>query len=234
MKFANMKSPWFVALDVDSGQQARQLAKTVAPFAGGLKIGPRLILSEGPTIISELAQLAPVFVDQKYHDIPNTMEYSLRATFEAGATFATIHASCGPVALKRLATVEAELNKMRPFKILAVTVLTSLDEKSLPANWQATSVQDHVQLLARQVMESGLSGLVCSAQEVRKLRQQFPSAFLLTPGIRWGEDQRGDQARVEGPNEALQNGSSALVVGRPIYEAKDPRAAAEELSRLIQ
>src|SRR5690606_37465246 len=108
----------------------------------------------------------------KYHDIPSTMIAGIRASFEAGASFVTIHASCGPEALKQIAKVEAELNGQRPFQILCVTVLTSLGEGIMPANWRDVSVNDHVMALARQVHECGLAGIVCAPDELAMLRKE--------------------------------------------------------------
>ncbi len=240
--------PIFIALDLADRSTAIEMAKEVAPYVGGFKIGPRLCVKYGADMISELAELGQVFVDNKYFDIPSSMEAAIRTTFQGGASFTTVHGTCGPVALKRLAQVEKELCRQREFRILAVTVLTSFHAQTLPVNWSREPIASQVAKLACEVVNSGLSGLVCSPHEVRHLRALFPKSFLLTPGIRFqrlhqdrsqnqqsqsqlqsqGQEQDQDQVRVLGPGEAIAAGASALVVGRPIYEAKDPREAAKK------
>lgn len=224
----SLKRPLFVALDVDTKEQALRIADQTAEWVGGFKIGPRLCMRYGPRLVEELAKNAPVFVDNKYFDIPSTMEAAIRATFEAGASFATVHAQSGSEALRRLAEVEAELNQQRSFRILSVTVLTSFRPETLPPHTRSLPVAEQVSGLAAFSHGCGLKGLVCSAVEVSTLRQKFNDAFLVVPGIRRPQDAKGDQARVSDPKTALENGASALVVGRPIVTAANPAKAAQE------
>jgi len=226
--FKGIKSPIFVALDVDDRDRALDIARQVEPFVGGYKVGPRLCIKYGAPLVTELASLGHVFVDNKYFDIPNTMEYAIRATFEAGATFATVHSQSGREALTRLAAVERELNRQRPFRLLCVTVLTSFDQAGLPPTANAKPIADQVDLLAGLATDCGLSGLVCSPHEVKKIKARFPGAFVVTPGIRLAEGEEADQKRTLGPREALAAGATALVVGRPIVDAPNPAAAAEK------
>ena len=228
-----LKPPIFLAIDLDEKSMVLELAKSVSTYVGGFKVGPRLCMKYGASLVSELSRLGRVFVDNKYFDIPSTMEASIRATFEAGASFTTIHGACGPVALRRLADVERELNEKREFKILAVTVLTSFDAKNLSVNASSEPIAHQVENLAREVVESGLGGLVCSAEEVQSLRNQFPDSFLVVPGIRFPSEEKGDQARVFTPSEAMEAGASALVVGRPIYRALDPVSAAQKFFQAV-
>lgn len=228
-----LKIPLFVALDVDSDTQALRIAHATTPFVGGFKVGPRLCLRYGAALIGQLAQLGLVFVDNKYFDIPNTMEAAVRASFEAGASFVTIHAQSGPSALRRLAEVERELNQQRPFCLLSVTVLTSFDQQSLPPNSCQQPIADQVKSLSQLSIDSGLSGLVCAGSEVQSLRQAYSEAFLLVPGIRLPHQRSGDQKRVMGPREAIKAGASALVVGRPICDSADPAEAAREFFDLL-
>lgn len=231
-----LKIPYFLALDVDDRETALNLAKKVAPFVGGFKIGPRLTYKYGESLSQELSKLAPLFVDNKFHDIPSTMIAGIKAAFSSGASFVTIHASCGAQGLKDIAALEKELNAKRYFKILAVSVLTSLNDNILPLNWKTQSIEKHVDDLATQVVECGLSGLVCSPHEIGHLRKKFNDVFLLTPGIRMPEDTKvknDDQSRVMGPKEALAAGSSALVIGRAILEAADPAGAAQKITKII-
>ena len=194
-----LEPPIFVALDLDSDVEALDLAEKLQPYVGGFKVGPRLTYKYGAQFIKKLSSIGPVFVDNKFHDIPSTVLAALRSTFESGASFVTLHSSHGYSALKKFAQLEAELNRERSFRILSVTVLTSFDESSLPSNWRSQSILSHVEALAQETIAAGLSGLVCSPNEVSNLRSKFPNAFLVTPGIRLPEDKKGDQSRVMAP-----------------------------------
>lgn len=227
MKKNFLKIPMFLALDVDDLERAREIAKSVSAYVGGYKVGPRLLMRYGSSIVKELSEYAPVFVDNKYLDIPSTMVSAVQASFDAGASFVTVHASAGSEALRELKALEDDLNKERDFKILAVTVLTSFHQETLPANWKNASIADHVVALAEEVLESGLTGLVCSAHEAGALRERFSGSYLVTPGIRFMNESQGDQKRVMGPAEAIASGASAIVVGRPICAADDPIAVAK-------
>jgi orotidine-5'-phosphate decarboxylase len=227
-------NPLILALDVDSADAALALANRLEGKLGAVKIGPRLAMRYGGELVTTLAKSAPVFVDNKYLDIPNTMEAAVRATFEAGATFTTVHAWAGPEALARLGKVEEELNSRRPFKILVVTILTSLNAETLPPGMIREPLANHVSKLADLALANGLTGLVCSSHEVSLLRKKSPQAFLVVPGIRLPTDSAGDQKRIETPEGAIRMGASALVVGRPIYEAADPVQAAENVQQSIR
>lgn len=224
----------FVALDVNSKQEALKLAQSTAPYVGGFKVGPRLLHRFGGELVQELSQWGEVFVDNKYYDIPSTMLSSVQAVFESGATYCTVHAHAGPEALVQLAQLEKELATERPFKILAVTLLTSFQQHTLPVNQASTPIGEQIVVLAQQVIDSGLSGLVCSAHEVETLRQNHSEALLVVPGIRRQEDVSEDQQRVCPPDLALKKGASMLVVGRPIITAKDPAQAAAQFKQLCQ
>lgn len=221
-----MKNPIIAALDVDTREQALKLVDELGDIVGGFKLGPRLCLRYGQEFIREIAARAPVFVDNKHFDIPSTMEAAVRASFEAGASLVTVHALSGKEALQRMAAVEKELSQQRPFKILAVTILTSWDQNSLPSVIKPHLIPQLVTELADLVLASGLNGLVCSPHELDLLQNK--GLYLVTPGIRFSMDALGDQKRVMGPRESIQAGASALVVGRPIIEAKNPRATATE------
>lgn len=221
-----MRNPIIVALDVDSRDQALKLADDLADVVGGFKVGPRLCLRYGQEFIQDIAARGPVFMDNKHFDIPSTMEAAVRASFAAGASLVTVHALSGREALTKMALLEKELNQLRPFKILAVTILTSWDESSVPGNLKEQKISDHVVELAQLVKSSGMSGLVCSPHELDLLQNQ--GLYLVTPGIRFSMDSLGDQKRVMGPHEAIQNGASALVVGRPIIGAANPRETATD------
>lgn len=229
-----LKTPLFVALDLDSEKEALSLADSVAQYVGGFKIGPRLALRYGMPFIKEISQRGLVFLDMKYFDIPNTMLSAVRASFEAGASFVTVHALSGKEALQGLAELERELNAIRPFRILSVTLLTSFKQESLPGALAQMDLAKQVEDLAHLSLFSGVRGLVCSPHEVTSLRKKFPQSFLVTPGIRRSQDSLGDQKRVMGPKEALRAGASALVVGRPIVESENPLETAKEFYEEIK
>lgn len=222
-----LKNPLCVALDVDHADKALQLVKQLSPLVGGFKLGPRLLLRFGSSLVQEISKVSPVFVDCKFFDIPSTMESSVRACFESGASLVTVHAASGKEALEKMAELECELNKQRPFRILAVTVLTSWNQDSFPPNLISMPVADHVVKLATFVKSCGLNSIVCSPEEIGLLKDK--NLYLLTPGIRFATDNKGDQKRVMSPQQALDSGASALVVGRPILEASDPIAVVKKI-----
>lgn len=226
-----IRNPIILALDVDSREEADRYSSQVGDLVGAIKLGPRLIYRYGAQFVQECAKIAPVFVDNKYFDIPSTMVAAVRSSFEAGATLVTVHALAGSEALTQLALLEKELNKVRPFKILAVTILTSWSEKSFPPSFKDLSVADHVSGLAQSVKDSGLAGLVCSAYELSLIKQH--NFFTVTPGIRLDSSVRDDQKRVMTPEQALQAGASALVIGRPVLQAQDPRSFIKEILKSI-
>jgi orotidine-5'-phosphate decarboxylase len=230
----SMTNPVFVALDVDTPERALELVRQTRAFVGGFKVGPRLSLRFGEPLLKEIAKHGHMFLDNKFFDIPNTMESAVRAAFDCGATYCTVHAQAGREALTRLSFVEKELNDIRPFRLLAVTVLTSFNQESLPSVSRAMPIAEQAKALASLALESGLSGIVCSPDEVESLRAAFPSAFLVTPGVRLSQDDRGDQQRTADPKTALRRGASALVVGRPIVDAPDPALAAKAFYEEIQ
>lgn len=232
---ADLKTPLFLALDVDSAEKALELAQELSPFVGGFKVGPRLSAKFGGSLIEKLSGLGPVFLDNKYYDIPSTMTSAVQCAFDCGASYVTIHAQAGSEALASLFELEKKLNNERPFRILSVTVLTSYSEKTAPPNWKKLPFVDQVESLSDLTLRSGLKGLVCSPQEVKGLRRRHPESFIVTPGIRLSDGaQSKDQVRVGTPEQALSDGASALVVGRPIIEAQDPKAQAQKFYELIE
>ncbi len=231
---AQMSNPIFVALDVDDDKAAMALVKECRAFVGGFKVGPRLALRYGEPFLKEVARHGNMFIDNKYFDIPNTMEAAVRASFEVGASFCTVHAQSGPEALTMLAELEESLNRTRPFRILAVTVLTSFKQETLPSVVKHLPIAEQTRALAQLAIDCGITGLVCSPDEVEMLRGLYPSAYLVTPGVRLSHEDRGDQKRVSDPLTALRRGASALVVGRPIYDALEPALAAKAYYEEIQ
>lgn len=230
-KASPMINPLIVALDVDTREKALQLADEMSDVVGGFKIGPRLCLRYGMDFVRELAKRGPVFMDNKHFDIPSTMEAAVRASFDAGASLVTVHALSGKEALMRMGQLEKELNHHRPFRILAVTILTSWDEKSLPTNMKPQGISAHVRELAEMVVQAGVSGLVCSAHELKLLEDL--NLYKVTPGIRFELEESQDQKRIMGPKEAIKAGASALVVGRPIIEARSPKETAVDYTMAL-
>lgn len=219
-----IKNPLVIALDVDTRDRALALVDELAEIAGAFKVGPRLNLRYGNSLVEEISKRTPVFVDNKHFDIPSTMKAAVQSSFDAGATLVTVHAQAGREALEEISHLEKKLNEIRPFKILAVTILTSFTTETLPSILKSQSIETHVQALAELVQNSGLDGLVCSPQELTTLKNK--NLFLVTPGIRFVEDGVQDQKRIMGPSEAMRAGASAVVVGRPIIEAKNSKEAA--------
>lgn len=224
MKISPLSNPIIAALDVDSDQEALRLADQIGDIVGGLKLGPRLCLRYGMSFVKEIAKRSPVFIDQKYFDIPTTTVAAVQASFDAGASLVTVHALNGPETLKALAQLEQKLNEQRPFKVLCVTVLTSFSHGQLPKSFRDESIAWHVKTQSEEVRSAGLSGLVCSPQDLGSFDGK--GFFIVTPGIRMPADDKGDQKRTMGPKEAINAGAQALVVGRPILQAKNIREAA--------
>jgi orotidine-5'-phosphate decarboxylase len=226
---APLLNPLCVALDVDDRSQAFQLAEDLADVAGGFKVGPRLILRYGPSVIEKISKHGPVFLDMKYFDIPSTMISAVRASFDAGAKLVTVHAQAGIRALSELAKLEEEYNKTSKVKILCVTMLTSFDSATLPSILKDQSIDQHVFELVKLVQLSGLTGVVCSPHELQAL-QEISNMYYITPGIRGADGKSAaptqDQKRVMSAKEAVKLGANGIVVGRPIIEAKNPREEA--------
>jgi len=222
-----------VALDVESGARAMQLVDTLRGLAGGFKIGNQLFTSEGPALVRRIADAGSrVFLDLKYHDIPNTVEQAVEAAVGTGAWMINVHAAGGSAMMQAAARAaretSAKLGRPSPLMI-GVTVLTSMDQNTLRAVGVERPVLDQVIALARMTQQAGLQGVVASAQETSAIRQACgPDFQIVTPGIRGASAgaERNDQSRTMGPAEAIKAGASYIVVGRPIIAAADPRGAA--------
>lgn len=231
---AQLNHPIFVALDVNNAETALHLASETRAFVGGFKVGPRLAVRYGESLLKEIARHGQLFIDNKYFDIPSTMLAAVQAAFDVGASYCTVHAQAGVEALTELAKLEEQLCQIRPFRILSVTILTSFRQQTLSPVSSAIPISDQVRLLARQSVDCGLTGLVCSPDEVEDLRRQFPQAYLVTPGVRMSHEAKGDQNRTSDPKTALQRGASALVVGRPICDSLNPADVAKRYYEEIQ
>jgi orotidine-5'-phosphate decarboxylase len=228
-----MHNPLIVALDLPSPEAAISLARTVAPFVGAFKVGSELFTTAGPQIVRELrATGASVFLDLKFHDIPNTVAKAVAAATRLDVQMLTIHTSGGAemmrAAEKTAAETAAALGRQPPL-ILGVTVLTSMDGPGLSETGIGDTVSRQVERLATLAVKSGLRGLVCSPLEITGLKQLLGDVKLVTPGIRGPGDKSDDQKRTLTAAEALAAGADWLVVGRPIYAAADPCAAARKI-----
>jgi len=222
-------NPIYVALDTPDLERALSLARRVAPYVGGLKLGLEFFTAHGPGSVKAFAELGlPVFLDLKYHDIPNTVAGAVKAAAGLGVGVLNVHASGGAAMMK--AALEAARSVNPRLKLIAVTVLTSLGQSDLQAVGQASSPREQVLRLARLTKACGLDGVVCSAHEIAAIRAALgPDFLLVVPGIRPEGSAMGDQQRVMSPLEALKAGADILVIGRPITAAADPAQAASEI-----
>ncbi|HRI15346.1 MAG TPA: orotidine-5'-phosphate decarboxylase [Verrucomicrobiota bacterium] len=229
-----MRNPLIVALDVPTAQQALNLAAAVVPFVGAVKVGKELFVSTGPDIVRQLRKLGlRVFLDLKFHDIPNTVAKAVAAAVRLDVQMLTLHCSGGSAMMNAAETsaqqTAVELGREGPL-VLGVTVLTSMDSSALAELGGDSDPARQVERLARLAVSAGLRGLVCSPLELPTLRRILPRQIqLVTPGIRIGTEKPDDQKRTMSPREAMEAGADWLVVGRPIYAAADPTAAAQRI-----
>ena len=224
-----MRDQLAFALDYPTLAEAEAGAERVRDVVGVLKVGLELFVAEGPAAARLGAKLGTkLFLDLKLHDIPETVERAVATAGQLGASLLTLHAAGGPRMLEAAAT--RAQREGTGLKLLAVTVLTSLDAADLAATGVSATPAEHVLRLGKLARASGIHGLVCSTSEVRALRDALGAeAILVTPGIRPAGAAAGDQKRVGTPASALRDGSSLLVVGRPIRDAADPAAAARSI-----
>ena len=222
-----MKAQLIVALDVPDGAAAIAAVEKLPAEVQFVKVGLELFIAEGPDVLKPLAARGKkIFLDLKLHDIPRTVERAVQSAAKHNVFMLTLHAAGGRAMLRAAADAAREFGSAAP-KLVAVTVLTSLDQSDLNDLGVQRAPAQQVLALGELAIGSGLDGLVCSAQEVGALRQKLgPQPLLVTPGIRLSSDAMGDQKRVATPASAVKDGASFLVVGRPILEATDPAAAA--------
>ncbi|MDJ0608640.1 MAG: orotidine-5'-phosphate decarboxylase [Kiloniellales bacterium] len=233
MKIANPKDRIFVPLDTPDPSVAADLARRLRGEVGGLKLGKEFLSAQGPQGVRAMASGLPLFLDVKFHDIPNTVAGAVRALRRLSPALINVHASGGRAMMEAAAAAAREpleTGEAAP-RVLAVTVLTSLDAADLAAVGQAGPLSDQVLRLALLAQDSGLDGVVCSPLEIALLRERCgPDFILLVPGIRPTWAGADDQKRVMSPAEALRAGADYLVIGRPITRAEDPAAAARRIA----
>jgi orotidine-5'-phosphate decarboxylase len=224
-----------IALDVENASKAVALAGSLRGIAGGFKVGSRLFTSEGPSVVRGLVEQGDrVFLDLKFHDIPNTVAQAVAAATALGVWMVNVHAAGGATmmrAARDAARETAARGGMPPPLVIAVTVLTSMDRTALAETGVGSPVLDHVVRLAQLAQSAGLDGVVASPQETAIIRERCGKDFaIVTPGIRGSEAPKDDQARTMTAGEALTAGASYIVVGRPIIAAANPRQAAEGIA----
>lgn len=229
-----MHSKIVFPLDVGTEAEARALAGRVAEGVGVLKIGLELFVAEGPkTVAIGKAHDRPIFLDLKLHDIPETVERAVASAAALGVKYLTVHASGGETMLRRAA--ERARKESSTLQLLAVTVLTSMSDEDLAATGVDADARNQSVRLAELAWRAGIRGFVCSPLEVAMLRRALgPEAELVVPGVRPAGSAAGDQKRIATPAEAIRAGANLLVIGRPIRDAQDPRAAAAAIAREIE
>jgi orotidine-5'-phosphate decarboxylase len=223
------------ALDTPDPGRAEAWARAVAPHVGLLKVGLELFCAAGPQVVRQVAAHRPVFLDLKFHDIPNTVAGAVRSVCATHPAMLTLHGGGGSAMIEAARrAAEDSLGENRP-AILAVTVLTSFTTEALAATGVSDGPAQQVLRLARLALEAGADGLVCSPQEVSRLRDAFGEApLLVVPGVRPAGSAAGDQARTATPEDTVAAGADWLVIGRPITAAADPAAAAAAIAAGLQ
>ena len=225
-----MKSPIIVALDMES-KRALELAKKLNPQECKVKVGSQLFTADGPIIIDKLNELGfDIFLDLKFHDIPNTVKKAVETVIKMGVWMLNVH-SLGGKEMLRAAYEVVEKVSIKPL-LVGVTVLTSLNDKSLKEVGLGLNTEDQVLLLAELCQTEGLNGVVCSANELSVLRKHLEEDFLLvTPGIRSSGQESDDQKRISTASEAISNGADYIVIGREISNEIDP---SEKIRQILE
>ncbi len=220
-----------IALDYDDQQTALNFVKQLSPDSCRLKVGKEMFTYFGPAFVKELIDLGfDVFLDLKFHDIPNTVAKAVTAAAKMGVWMVNVHASGGVEMMTKAKHALEQFGDKAPL-LIAVTVLTSMDAAELTRLGIDKTPEEQVIYLAKLAKESGLDGVVCSAQEARKLKAELGEDFkLVTPGIRPAGSDAGDQKRIMTPKQAIDDGSDYLVVGRPITQSADPVAVLKEIN----
>ncbi|HEX8624776.1 MAG TPA: orotidine-5'-phosphate decarboxylase [Allosphingosinicella sp.] len=224
-----MRSPIFVALDTPELERAKAIATRVRNHVGGIKLGLEFFCANGRHGVREMAELdLPIFLDLKLHDIPNTVGKAIQALRPLEPAVLTVHAGGGRAMME-----DAKAAAPTGTRVVAVTVLTSLDGSDLASTGVGDDPHVQVERLTALAREAGLDGVVCSGNEVAAARKLWPDGFFVVPGVRPADSHVGDQKRVMTPRKALDAGASILVIGRPITQAEDPDLAARAIEATL-
>ncbi|HEX8302426.1 orotidine-5'-phosphate decarboxylase [Sphingomonas sp.] len=224
-----MSSPIYVAIDTPDLDRAKTIARKVHHHVGGIKLGLEFFMANGRAGVHEMAEIGlPIFLDLKFHDIPNTVGKAVQALRPLEPAIITVHAAGGRAMLE-----DAKAAAPTGTRIVAVTMLTSLDSDDLTSIGLAADPHDQVMRLTELAKSAGVDGIVCSGSEVAAAKRIWPHGFFVVPGVRPANGEAGDQKRVVTPRAALDAGASILVVGRPITQASDPDMAAREIEATL-
>ena len=224
-----MRSPLFVAIDTPDIERAKSIAMRVRTHVGGIKLGLEFFCANGRHGVRDMAELGlPIFLDLKFHDIPNTVGKAIQALRPLEPAILTVHAAGGRAMME-----DAKAAAPEGTKVVGVTVLTSLDEDDLRATGISGDSHAQVERLTALAREAGLDGVVCSGNEVAAAKKLWPDGFFVVPGVRPADGHAGDQKRVMTPRKALDAGASILVIGRPITQAEDPDTAARAIEATL-
>ena len=224
-----MSNPLYLALDLPQLDAARALAERVKAHVGGFKLGLEFFCAHGHHGVHEIAHVGlPIFLDLKLHDIPNTVAGAMQAIHVLEPAIVTVHAAGGRAMME-----DAKAAAARGTRVVAVTMLTSLDERDLRRTGVDGNAHDQVMRLAELAQAAGLDGIVCSGHEVGGVRKQWKDGFFVVPGLRLNGSANGDQKRVVTPRQARDDGASVLVVGRPISRADEPLAVARAIEATL-
>ncbi|RJF93039.1 orotidine-5'-phosphate decarboxylase [Sphingomonas cavernae] len=224
-----MSGPVYVALDTPDLDRAKALATKVRNHVGGIKLGLEFFSANGRAGIKEMASLdLPIFLDLKFHDIPNTVAKAIQALRQLEPAILTVHAAGGRAMME-----DAKAAAANGTKVVAVTMLTSLDGNDLTSIGLKEDTHEQVVRLTELAKKSGLDGVVCSGHEVAAARKTWPDGFFVVPGVRPAGAATGDQKRLMTPRGALDAGASILVIGRPITQAEDPDQAARDIAATL-
>ena len=219
----------FVALDTPDLERAKAIAMRVHHHVGGIKLGLEFFMANGRAGVREMAEIGlPIFLDLKFHDIPNTVAKAIMALRPLEPAILTVHAAGGRAMLE-----DAKAAAPTGTKVVAVTTLTSLDGTDLASIGCPDNPHDQVLRLTELAMSAGVDGVVCSGAEVRAAKKLWPKGFFVVPGVRPANGTAGDQKRVVTPRQAIDAGASILVVGRPITQAENPDTAAREIEATL-
>jgi len=219
----------FIALDTPSLDKARHIATRVRHHVGGIKLGLEFFMANGRHGVHEMAEIGlPIFLDLKFHDIPNTVAKAIQALRPLEPAILTVHAAGGRAMLE-----DAKAAAPAGTKVVAVTTLTSLDDRDLKAIGVEREAHDQVMHLTELAMRAGIDGIVCSGAEVKAAHDLWPKGFFVVPGVRPANGSAGDQKRVVTPRQAVDSGASIIVVGRPITQADNPDEAARAIEATL-